>query len=187
MSKTVIARNLIVVLAGVTSFVGCSAQSPATPSTAPAIAAGSAGADAQGAQAVSGTYNLLFFIGDEPGGLQPIESTLNVGQYLVLRAYVTDAAGQPAPRGSVIFEYCSVKGAPAPALSCESGSGSWKHHMGVQVDASGYSPHVGWGACSTPRSIGFRFRYSSQGSGVASGSSTPKDAKWIEPPPPVIP
>jgi hypothetical protein len=115
---------------------------------------------------------------EQVGGLQPIDSTLNVGRYLVLQANVRDAAGMPAKVGTVTFEYCSVKGAAAPKASCESGAGTWKRHLSVKLDPSGFSPLVGWGACSTARSIGFRFRYAAQGSAVANGTSAARDATW---------
>jgi hypothetical protein len=36
-----------------------------------------------------------------------------------------------------------------------------------------------WGAVVNPRTVGFRFKYVSQGSGIADGMSLPKDVTWL--------
>ncbi len=174
MSQRINARIIAAVL-GAVSVAGCG-QTPLSPAAPAAALSSGAASDQLGA--LSATYELGFLM-EAPGGLQPIESTLNVGRYLVLKATVRDGAGLLATKGSVTFEYCSAKGAPAPKASCESGSGSWKHHMSMKLDPSGFPPLSGWGACSTARSIGFRFRYASQGSPVASGTSAARDATWV--------
>jgi hypothetical protein len=122
---------------------------------------------------------VISFLSDGASG--PLANdTLNVGQSLALKATVTDAAGQLATQGAVAFEYCSLKGEPAPKARCESGPGAWKHHMTMRMDESGFPPQVYWGACSSPRSIGFRFRYTARGSAIAAATSASKDATWVQ-------
>jgi hypothetical protein len=174
MSVNVIAIcKLTVVLLAAGSAATCSGESPVVPS--PPSVAGDL--SAQGGASASGTY-VISFLSDGGGPL--VNDMLNVGQSLALKATVTDAAGQLATQGAVAFEYCSLKGEPAPKARCESGPGAWKHHMTMRMDESGFPPQVHWGACSTPRSIGFRFRYMARGSAIAAGTSASKDATWVQ-------
>lgn len=144
------------------------------------------------AQAVQGTYNLSFLRNDGtplgPG------STLPVGEELVLQAHVTDGAGFDAQRGSVTFQVCSrspgrsLKLDPAPSSDCDiTGTGSWVFVFNGKVDG-GLCPGTGpgfvcvnFGAINTPRTVGFRFRYAGQGSGIANRISEAKDASWVTP------
>jgi len=176
MSQGTIVTRAVLALALGGSAVACG-QPPLSPAGAAGVL-GSSSSRVSG-NTVPGTYELSFLMEQFPGGLQPIDSTLEVGRYLVLKATVRDGGGLLATQGSVTFEYCSARGAPAPKASCEAGAGSWKRHMTMKLDASGFPPLAGWGACSTPRSIGFRFRYAAQGSTIPSGTSAARDATWV--------
>jgi hypothetical protein len=139
-----------------------------------------------------GTYELSFLTHNN----QPIpESTLFVGEELVLKAHVEDSFQSPALRGSVTFQVCSRRGGrslfqmdPAPSRECDvEGTGTWISLITMKVDAGtcpGAGPGnacVNFGYISSPRTIGFRFRYAEQGSGIASAISQPKDASWVLP------
>ena len=140
---------------------------------------------------VPGTYELSFLTHNG----QPIpESTLFVGEELVLKAHVEDSLQSPALSGSVTFQVCSRRGRslfqmdPAPSSECDvEGTGTWISLITMKVDA-GTCPGAGPGnACVTfgsirsPRTIGFRFRYAAQGSGITNGISQPEDASWVLP------
>lgn len=141
-------------------------------------------------QSVPGTYELSFFKSG-PSGLEPV-STLSicaagsVCEELILGAHVA-ASGGPAPSGTVIFQYCSYKGLPpndiaradeAPSAACEDGSATWANlPPGVPVNASG-DAFRDFGVVMIPRTVGFRFRYLGQGSGIANGVSAPEDFTW---------
>jgi hypothetical protein len=87
----------------------------------------------------------------------------------------------------VIFQYCSYKGLPpndiaradeAPTAACEDGSATWANlPRGVPVNASG-DAYLDFGVVMIPRTVGFRFRYLGQGSGIANGVSAPEDFTW---------
>lgn len=49
------------------------------------------------------------------------------------------------------------------------------------ADASGSKRNAGvdFGFVSNPRTIGFRFEYIGQGSGIANGASAPGDVTWF--------
>src|SRR5258708_5100377 len=96
----------------------------------------------------------------------------------VLKAHVQDHSGKPAQRGEVIFQDCEVKNSPGPSAACDSGSGVWAHVFQMSVDASG-NALVDYGFISIPETIGFRFRYIGQGSGIANGASKPGDVTWF--------
>lgn len=137
------------------------------------------------AQTVSGCYGLSFF----NSSLQPV-STLVVLQELVLKAHVDDCSGNAAQGGSVTFQYCSLKGGPpnditradeAPSAACATGEGRWARLTTVQVNASG-DALMNFGFVQIPRTIGFRFKYQAQGSGIASGFSDPADFTWTAAP-----
>src|SRR5215207_5435837 len=97
------------------------------------------------------------------------------GTGAILDAYVLDAFGAPATSGSVVFYYCSFHGNPAPSETCLTGGGRWSRY--------GSSGIIGAGAKqghalltfteSQPSgtTIGFRFKFSGQGSGIASAPS----------------
>jgi hypothetical protein len=132
---------------------------------------------------VAGTYTLGFF----DSWLRPVTSLVVGGPELILGAHVADAAGSPATRGSVTFEYCSYKGLPpnditradeAPSIACATGAGSWERMLSIAVNDSG-NAYMNFGFVMIPRTVGFRFRYSSQNSGIASGTSAAYDFTWV--------
>jgi hypothetical protein len=182
--------RFLVALFSALSVAACSSQSPVTPSAAP-VAEGSL--SARGSQAAPGIYELSFHAW--LGGVLQEVSSLSVGsQELILRAHVTDSSGAPAQRGTVTFEYCSYKGLPsnditrpdeAPKEACEQGSADWARLTSLPINSG--CPTFGAGnACMNfgfvriPRVVGFRFRYSPQGSGIAAGVSLSKDFTWVE-------
>jgi hypothetical protein len=120
------------------------------------------------AQGASGTYVLTI----EPAG-----------GGATLKAYVTDASGNPANSGTAVFQYCRSRGAPAPSAECTSGSGRWAFwgRAGILPDGhqnEGYALMAYHLAPAPGTTIGFRFRYSGQGSGIANGTSLPVDYSW---------
>jgi hypothetical protein len=161
--------NAIVALAATFALVACSERSPVAPEGAP-----------QGVslvvKAATGSY-AISFLKETSTGLAPAADAELVGTYLVLKSEVRDDSGNLAQSGSVRYEYCWSQGDYAPSSSCDSGSGTWRRHMTVRVDPIGSL--VGFGSCSTPRTIGFRFTYSGQGSGIANGVSQSKDFTWV--------
>ena len=156
--------------------VACSEPSPVAPGAIP---------DARDvsvvAQAVPGCYQLSFL----DNSLQSV-SSLVVGQELVLKAHVDNCSGDPAQRGAMTFQYCSLKGLPpnditrpdeAPSAACATGEGKWARLVSVDVNASG-DALMNFGFVSIPRTFGFRFKYLAQGSGIASGVSDAADFTW---------
>jgi hypothetical protein len=132
------------------------------------------------AQAAAGSYVISCLI-DEMSGAQPCPSgnQIQAGTAeLVLKAQVEDSSGHPAQRGSVIFQDCEVMNHPAPFEKCDSGSGTWSFISTMRVDTNG-NAEVDYGLVSTPETIGFRFRYLGQGSGIANGVSAPMDVTWF--------
>ena len=153
------------------------------PSTGPSAGHGQASASVALGASVPGTYQLMFL----NSALQPVTSLVAGQAELVLGAHVQDGSGAPATRGSVTFEYCSLKGLPpndptradeAPVSACLTGQGSWRRLLGVTVNASG-NAHMNFGLVKIPRTIGFRFRYASQGGFIQSGVSAPADFTWV--------
>jgi hypothetical protein len=161
------------------ALVACSDQSPVAPSasarpTDVAVFARTA--------AASGSFQLSFFT----SGLQPV-SSLPVFEELILGAHVTDGSGAPARGGSVTFQYCSLKGGPpnditradeAPSAACATRDASWANLISVPVNASG-DAYMNFGFVSIPRTIGFRIKYTGQGSGIANGVGAPSDFTWV--------
>lgn len=176
-------------------LAACSGQSPVTPSktpeTARSVSGGSEQADSSPitstARAVPGSYNLSFFVSTNTG-LEPAPSTLIVNtEELILGAHVADNSGAPAQGGLVTFQYCSYKGLPpnditradeAPLDACANGSATWRNLITLQLNGSG-DAYMDFGIVQIPRTIGFRFRYTGQGSGIANGVSEPKDYTWV--------
>jgi hypothetical protein len=182
----------VVVVAGASfAFAACLSQSPVTPDTSAGAAAGPRAAVANAS--ATGTYTLSF-IARVDGTLQEVTSLPVLSTELILKSYVADSSGQPAQRGTVTFEYCSYKGGPpnditradeAPKEACEQGTASWARLMSLSVTA-GTCPGLGTGyACVNfgivriPRDVGFRFRYSPQGSSIAAGTSEAKNFTWV--------
>ena len=181
MSRSTFARVVATVVS--LASLACSGASPVQP-TPSVESSGAAGAVA--AQAAAGTYELSFLTSQG----QPV-SSLPVGQELVLKAHVEDSAGVPAQGGSATFEVCSRKGGrslarmdPAPFTECDGGSACWIHLTTFKVDAGtcpGLGPGnacVNFGFISTPRVVGFRFRFSGQRSGIANGTSASLNFTW---------
>jgi hypothetical protein len=181
--------GLVPIVLGVLAFAGCANPSPVSP----AAAAGGAGElSAKPPAATPGIYTLTF-MASVGGTLQEVTSLPVRTAELMLKASVSSSTGSPARAGTVTFEYCSYKGGPpndisradeAPKEACEQGTASWARLRSLSVD-SGTCPTLGPGyACMNfgivriPRDVGFRFRYASQGSGIASGTSQPKNFTW---------
>ena len=173
-----------VVISGVGSlgFLACSGESPATPS---ALVAESQARQPQGAP---GTYELGFFKVGAGGAFEPVTSLPLGGPELILgaRVYVQGHPELPAQSGAVTFEYCSLKGGPAndptrideaPLEACANGTGSWAR-LGTERVTSAGEAYKFFGVVRFTPTIGFRFRYSDQGSGVASGGSDPVNFNW---------
>ncbi len=172
-------RNLagLLTVIGAFALVACSDQTPVTPS----LNAGASGDVHVLGRAVLGSYELSFFA----NGLQPV-SSLPVFEELTLGAHVADASGVSAQGGLVTFQYCSLKGLPpnditradeAPSAACATNEARWANLLSVPVDGSG-NAYMNFGFAAIPRTVGFRFRYTGQGSGIANGFSLPKDFTW---------
>jgi len=130
------------------------------------------------AQPVQGIYEISFFADTQEGLVALTNNSLPVLTELVLKAHMEDTSGHPVKHGSVIFQDCLLKGNPAPSAACVSGSGTWSHIITMSVDQNG-NASVDYGFVSTPRTIGFRFRYIGQGSGIANGVSASGDVTWF--------
>jgi hypothetical protein len=174
--------RFIIAVVGTAALVACSPETAVAPAAASGIAP-SAARGARGSQIVVGTYVLSFV----DNHLQPVTTLVVGGPELILAAHVADAAGNPARRGSVSFQYCSLNGLPsnditrpdeAPSADCASGAATWTQLTSVRVDASG-NAYMGFGVVMIPRTVGFRFRYLSQGSSIPNGTSAPADFTWI--------
>jgi hypothetical protein len=157
------------------ALLACSDQSPVAPtSTDLPVFVRTA--------AASGSFQLSFFA----NGLQPV-SSLPVFQELILGAHIADGSGAPARGGSVTFQYCSLKGGPpndisradeAPSAACATRDASWANLTSVPVNAAG-DAYMNFGFVSIPRTVGFRIKYTGQGSGIANGVSGPSDFTWV--------
>jgi len=156
----------------VTAFalVACS-ESPVAPITAPDDVA-----TAKPASAAAGSY-AISFLKETSTGLAPATDAEPVGTFLVLKSEVRDAAGNLATSGTVKYEYCVSKGNPAPAAVCDGGGGSWRRLLSMNIDPVGQL--AGYGSCSTPQAIGFRFTFSGRSSGIASATSEARDFTWV--------
>ena len=178
----------LVVVVGI-GLTGCSGESPAAPATAGTASA----AEASRTASSPGMYTLTF-VARVGGTLQEVTSLRVSSTELVLKAYVTDSAGRPAQDGAVTFEYCSYRGGPAnditradeaPLEACDQlGTGTWERLTTLSV-YPGHCPPLGAGyACMNfglvriPRDVGFRFKFSAQRSGIASGTSQAKNFTW---------
>ncbi len=164
-SKTVV---VALVAAATLAALACSERPPLAPD-------GSTADVRLGIQAAPGSY-VISFLKETSTGLAAAADTELVGTYLVLKSEVRDYAGNLAQIGSVTYEYCWAGGTYAPSASCKSGSGIWKRLMSMNVDSIGSL--AGFGYCSTPRTIGFRFTYQGRNSGIANGVSASRDFTW---------
>jgi hypothetical protein len=144
--------------------------------------------NAPAAQPVPGTYD-LFFYKIVSGELVAVETlpvcTETECTALILNAHITDGS-LPAQSGVVTFQYCSYKGLPpnditradeAPSSACEDGSAVWKSLATLPVDRSG-NAYYDFGVVLIPRTVGFRFKYVAQGSGIEKATSLARDFVW---------
>jgi hypothetical protein len=181
--------GLVVAILATAALVACSDQPPAAPS-APSAVPSSATLEGSGGltpQAVGGSYTLN--LANTTG---QIVSTLptcgHIGE-LLLWAQVRDSSGGLAPGGTVILEVCRRGGGTStwrPSAECDSGAASWLHVSTVKVTEGcfPFAPETGnacrvFGCMPTPRTIGFRYRYIGQGTGIANGVSPSKDMTWV--------
>ena len=180
--------SLVSIVLGVFAFAGCSNPTP----VAPAAASGGAGdLSAKPPAENPGVYTLTF-MASVNGSLQEVTSLPVQSAELILKASVTSSTGSAAQAGTVTFEYCSYKGRPpndisradeAPKEACEQGTASWARLRSLYASSEcpalelGYAC-LGFGVVHLPRDVGFRFRYASQGSGIASGTSQSKNFTW---------
>ena len=191
MSTVNVVLRLILAVVATASIVACSGESPVTP--APASAAAAADQSARPSQGVPGVYELTF--NTYRNRIYTVVSSLPVSsEEMILKAYVTDSAGQPATAGSITFEYCSYKTGPAndinrpdeaPLEACQQGTASWARLSSASV-TDGRCPFLGdgyacvnFGIVRIPREVGFRMRYNSKGSGIASGGTAPENFVWV--------
>jgi hypothetical protein len=122
------------------------------------------------APAVAGFYQLSFSFDGE----------------LTVTAHVEAlASGEAADGGAITFQYCSLKGVPrfdptqpdeAASSACADRSGKWVTLIRVPIDPTTGNASLGFGTVETVNIIGFRARYTSQNSGIASGQVI---ADWI--------
>ena len=180
--------GLVPIVLSVFTLAGCANPSPLAPAAAPG---GAGELSAKPSAATPGIYTLTF-LARVDGTLQEVTSLPVQTAELILKASVTSSAGSAAQSGTVTFEYCSYKGRPpndisradeAPKEACEQGTASWARLRSLYASsecpalAPGYAC-LGFGVVRLPRDVGFRFRYASQGSAIASGMSQPKNFTW---------
>jgi WD40-like Beta Propeller Repeat len=137
---------------------------------------------AQAPLATAGFYDLLFL--DANTRLEV--TTEPFGSPVILHAHIEDSTNNAANRGSVVFQYCSLKGRPpndidrvdeAPLEECEAGNANWALLANVPVDEFGNAEWVFCCPMITP-TIGFRFTYQPQGSGIAKHTIDPENFNW---------
>ena len=177
--------------------VGCSTSSPVSPSatgesptslappSAPSRTSVTLSTPSSAAPGVPGSYDLSFFSNGQEVTTLPVCQPSTCPE-LILRAHVEGSSG-PAQRGTVTFQYCSYKGGPpndlnrpdeAPSSACEiDGTARWTTLLTLKIDVNG-DASMNFGYVTIPRTVGFRIRYSPQGSGIASGASLPEDFTW---------
>ena len=180
--------GLVAALLSAITLTTCSSRSSVAPSdTSHASQGGDAVSPVLEAQPAPGSFELAFFI-NSPTGLQPVTSLTVSSDDLILGAHVANGAGTAATQGSVTFQYCSFKGLPpnditradeAPSSACDNGTATWKNLVTVKVNGSG-DAFMDFGIVQIPRTVGFRFRYAGQGSGIANGVLQPaEDFTWL--------
>ena len=179
-------RTRFIVAAGAAALAACSPDAAVAPVSTGQLAVVGALQARSAPVVVVGSYVLSF----ADTHLQPVSTLVVGGPELILAAHVADAAGNPAQRGSVTFQYCSLNGLPpnditradeTPSADCATGAGTWTQLASVRVDASG-NAYMDFGFVRIPRTVGFRFRYTSQGGAVPSGVSAPADFTWVAAP-----
>jgi hypothetical protein len=157
-------RRLPFGLIAVAALAACTEHSPTTPDAAPdapsqalTLAAG-----------VHGAYVLTFF---------------QVSPELILQAHVEQlATSQPAQGGTAVFQICLDRGGPTlqmvplPSAECAGGgSGTWVRLGSVGIDPATGNARIDFGIAPQFTTVGFRFRYNAQGSGILNGVSLPLD------------
>jgi len=191
MSAFVIISRLALAVVAATAASACSGESPVAP-TSPVVGA-AVEHNARPGQGVPGTYALAFTT-YRNGALTEVSSLAVSSEEMILKAYVTDSAGQPATAGSVTVEYCSYNKGPAndisrpdeaPLEACAQGAASWARLDSKSV-TEGSCPRLGigyacvfFGVVRIPREVGFRMRYDPRSSGIASGGTLPKNCVWV--------
>ena len=160
MPRRTLARLIVAVIAsGSGALAACSDQSPVAPTAAP----GAVRHLSLLAQLVPGTGDISFV----PGS----------GGHVTLVATVTGAEG-----GVVKFQFCAQKTGlefgfptiPLPSAECEpGGSGRWFAAATVPVVAGEAS--FDFSRVSSGNTIGFRFVYVGQGSGIGNFTSPARD------------
>jgi len=172
-------------LLGASTFIGCSAPTAVSPDTTNYTRAGAS----LRAQSIAGVYDLAFYI-ISGGSFQPVSTLPVLSSALILGAHVADQFGTPAQRGTVTFQYCSLKGLPpgdinradeAPSANCADGSATWANLGSAPVDTAGNAA-FNFGFVQIPRTVGFRCRYNAQGGSIASGNCQPRDFTWTPAP-----
>jgi hypothetical protein len=166
------------VLSGVV-ITGCSTQSPVAPTDSFAVIGD---VSARPGTAAPGIYELSFL-----NNGQPVESLVVGGQELTLKARVLNAAtGLPAQSGTVTFQYCSRRGPKnditradeAPKEECETGSARWASLVSIVLNENGEA-FGGFSVVQIPRTVGFRFQFRSDRSGIAAGVSPDLNFTWV--------
>lgn len=179
------AERLISTFLVAVAVFGCSEQAPVAPSAARQANSSRTLAGAS----VAGSYQLSFYTSG-PTGLAPVSSLTVSTSELILGVHVQDQFGNPAQRGSVTFQYCSLKGLPpnditradeAPSQSCADGSATWANLRSISVDQAG-NAYLDFGIVQIPRVVGFRCQYQPRGSGIPSGVCPPTDFTWTAAP-----
>lgn len=166
--------GFVIAILGFIAAAGCSRESPVAPGASPAGVSSHSRVALQ--TDTAGTYE-IHFLKETRQGLQPVlDFTLNVREFLVLKSQIKDSLGVPAEEGTVTYEYCERQNVKVPSAECESGAGRWKRLMSMSIDQ--YGSLAGFGSCSTPRTIGFRFRFNGLNSGIANGVSAARDVSW---------
>jgi hypothetical protein len=151
------------------------------------------------AQSAPGSYQLTFveIVAGEPVPATTLPVCTSAAcKELILKAHVEDSSGVPVQGGLVTFQYCSLKGLPsndfsrpdeAPSSACATRAGSWAN-LGTfaipETDPYGEmgNAYMNFGIVLIPRTVGFRFKYSGRGGGVAKGTSAPRDFTWVAAP-----
>lgn len=192
MQKLAVAPKLLVVILAAYAAAACAGEW-AAPSSPSSVAAADLSAKPSSG-GTTGVYDLSFAVFHN--GVYTEVSTLPVkSDELILKAYITDSAGQPAQKGTVTFQYCSYKKGPsndidrpdeAPKEACADGSADWARLASKSV-TEGSCPLLGigfacvnFGVVQIPRTVGFRIRYEPQGSGITAGTSEPENFTWVE-------
>ena len=156
MSRSLLARVGVTTLSVVSLLtVGCSQESPSSPS----VAAGGVGDLAARPEKPAGRYELIFLDGFSSFP-QPVVSPVPVNTIFVVGARVFDrASGLRVTDGTVIFEVLlSARGLRAsrprarPRTEAGPGGRLWRDGQSARSVARSWT-------CSNPITIGFRLRY----------------------------